>query len=289
MNESVKNLQVTGSMAVGRRMTLSGELRVGGPVRLRHNVKIEGWLDAPNQRFAAKGLFLTLEELEEAFPEPRPGFWALVGDKLPAMLYVARGRRWVSTGNRTGEPMVVQWSDGDGASGSGSDDPAAGQECACRSELDALDLRVERAEEESANALKRSLAAEILPFDGFNPFRAGMRPTKGVWFVPSRGDLKGNFWVASSEYGLTNEDYNDIDAGPAEAELAPARTDHLYRCADKIYRYEDGELQVVASAPEVMGSTEEIQALITSGDAVKGQIYCVVDPATRMVNALYLG
>lgn len=284
-DEKVNNLQVVGSLAVGRRMALGGELRIGGNLHVKQNVKIDGWLDAPNLKSPAKGLYLTLDDLESAHREPRPGSWALVGDSLPAMLYVAKGRRWHSTGHLAGSPLVVA------ASSSADGEPTPGGSstaCGCRSELDSLDIRVEGAEADADNAMDRARAAGILPFDGFNPLRPGARPTAGVWYVPPKDSMPGNFWVLSSDYGLTVEDYNDVNASTSgNAELAPAFTNRLYRCGSTIYSYDGFDLRVVAGEPVVMNSADEIEQLFASGNAEHGRFYCVTGP-TGMVNALYL-
>ncbi len=92
-----QNVTATKDVAVGRNMSVQGNSTFA------HNVRIDGILDAPNLRGACKGLFGSVEELQEAYPAPRAGWFALVGDTLPASVYRARLGRWVATGEQGGE------------------------------------------------------------------------------------------------------------------------------------------------------------------------------------------
>ena len=278
----VRNISIGGSARIGRRIAVGGDISAGGSIHIKHDLRVDGWLDAPNLRNPAKGLYATLEELEEAHRFPRPGSWALVGKSLPATLYVASGRKWVSTGTLTGTPVVAPVASEPG--------DIASELCSCRGALDALDLRLDEAEKTADEAFDRASANGILPFDGFNPLRPGARPTSGVWFVPPTAGSPGNFWVISSPFGLTADDYNDVDASTSgNPELSPARTDCLYRCGASIYAFDGERLLTVASAPVELGSAAEAQAMAEAGLMQPGQLYCVVDSETRMVNSFYLG
>ena len=68
-----------------------------------HNVVIKGWMDAKNIKGPCKGLYASEEKLNEAYPKPMPGWYALVGDTLPAAVYRADGGEWVATGEKGGE------------------------------------------------------------------------------------------------------------------------------------------------------------------------------------------
>lgn len=95
--------EITGDVAVSRNVTAGGDGRVRGSLIVGHNLRVDGWLDAPNIKAARKGLFASAELLNEHYPAPRPGWWALVGNTLPAELYVEHEGKWVSTGNYAGE------------------------------------------------------------------------------------------------------------------------------------------------------------------------------------------
>lgn len=103
---AIPTKQIDGDVAVGRHATIGGRAKIRGSATVGHNLRVEGWLDAPNIKGVAKGLFRTLEELKGSYPHPEAGWWALVGDTLPAALYVANGGKWEATGKSAGEPTV---------------------------------------------------------------------------------------------------------------------------------------------------------------------------------------
>lgn len=280
-NLKAQNIEIEGSALLGRGLAAAGDIRVGGDLHVKRDVKIEGWLDAPNLLNPAKGLYATVEELEECHRDPRPGSWALVGESLPAQLYVAHGRRWCNTGTLTGTPQVARM---------GGDTPTAAiATCECRAELDKLDLRVDEAETSADEAYDLARAAGVLPFDGFNPMRGGARPNKGVWYMPpdEEADVAGSFWVMSSDYGLGQDDYTDVaEMGPDGSH--PARTDRLYRCGHKLYCFDGRDLVQLSAAPYVAATVDEILQKIADRDVDAGRFYCTVDPSTRIVTSLYL-
>lgn len=102
----VKNTQIYGDVALGRNVTMGGNAHIRGSADIAHNVRIQGWLDAPNIKAASKGLFASLDALNSAYPTPQSGWWALVGDSLPAAVYRAEGGEWVATGETSGEVTV---------------------------------------------------------------------------------------------------------------------------------------------------------------------------------------
>ena len=53
-----------------------------------------------------KGLYASAEALSGAYPSPSPGWYALVGDALPADIYRADGGKWVATGEKGGEASL---------------------------------------------------------------------------------------------------------------------------------------------------------------------------------------
>ena len=103
---NIENHSVGGSVAVGRDVTVGGRSIVRGNATFDRDVYISGWLNARNIRGAGKGLYETVDKLNSAYPNPENGWFALVGDTLPADIYRAWGGEWVATGQKGGEPVL---------------------------------------------------------------------------------------------------------------------------------------------------------------------------------------
>lgn len=103
---NIENHSVGGSVAVGRDVTVGGRSTVRGNATFNRDVYISGWLNARNIRGAGKGLYETVDKLNSAYPNPENGWFALVGDTLPADIYRAWGGEWVATGQKCGEPVL---------------------------------------------------------------------------------------------------------------------------------------------------------------------------------------
>lgn len=104
---SIPTKQIDGDVAVGRNVSIGGKATIRGSASIGHNLKVEGWLDAPNVKGPNKGLFKTAVQLREAYPNPHEGWWALVGDTLPAHVYMANGGAWVAQNNADGTPKLA--------------------------------------------------------------------------------------------------------------------------------------------------------------------------------------
>lgn len=100
---SIYNENIQGNLSTSRDITVGGHLNVHANSVFDHNVVIKGWLDAKNIKGPCKGLYASEEALNEAYPKPMPGWYALVGDTLPAAVYRAEGGKWVATGEQGGE------------------------------------------------------------------------------------------------------------------------------------------------------------------------------------------
>ena len=100
----IKNFD--GDISVGRHAVVGGDAKVCGGVTVGKNLKVEGWLDAKNLKAANKGVFLNEESLKKAYPVPKDGWWALVGDALPAALWVAADGEWGNTGGTGGDILL---------------------------------------------------------------------------------------------------------------------------------------------------------------------------------------
>lgn len=103
---NIENHSVGGSVAVWRDVTVGGRSTVRGNATFNRDVYISGWLNARNIRGAGKGLYETVDKLNSAYPNPENGWFALVGDTLPADIYRAWGGEWVATGQKGGEPVL---------------------------------------------------------------------------------------------------------------------------------------------------------------------------------------
>lgn len=95
---SIKTTQIDGDVSVGRNVAIGGKADIAGSVHVGHNMKVDGWLEAPNIKGANKGIFLTVQELREAYPNPHDGWMAGVGASTPFTAYVGKGGDWVATG-----------------------------------------------------------------------------------------------------------------------------------------------------------------------------------------------
>lgn len=100
---SIYNESLQGNLSVSRDITAGGHLTARGNSVFDHNVVIKGWLDAKNIKGPCKGLYASLDALKAAYPRPMPGWYALVGDTLPAAVYRTEGDEWVATGEQGGE------------------------------------------------------------------------------------------------------------------------------------------------------------------------------------------
>lgn len=103
---NIENHSVGGSVAVGRDVTVGGRSIVRGNATFNRDVYISGWLNARNIRGAGKGLYETVGKLNSAYPNPENGWFALVGNTLPADIYRAWGGVWEATGQKGGEPVL---------------------------------------------------------------------------------------------------------------------------------------------------------------------------------------
>lgn len=110
--EIINNLDIERSLSVGSEFTVAGksafrsDTYIGASATVTGNLKVGGTFEAHDFVGMLKGLFASPEKLRLAYPEPRDGLTALVGDTLPARLYVARHRKWNDSGLSAGEPSL---------------------------------------------------------------------------------------------------------------------------------------------------------------------------------------
>lgn len=102
---SIPTKQIDGDVAVGRNVSAGGDANVQGSARIGHNLRVEGWLDAPNIAGPCMGLWLTLDDLKAEWPRPRNGWYALVGMEIPASLYRAHDGIWEPVKDENGNQV----------------------------------------------------------------------------------------------------------------------------------------------------------------------------------------
>lgn len=103
---SIPTKQIDGDVAVGRNVSAGGNAVVRGCATIGHNLKVEGWLHAPNIKGACKGYFLSLTDLNDAYPAPADGDYAFVSKSgLPGPIYIAKNGVWTDSG-KTGGPSL---------------------------------------------------------------------------------------------------------------------------------------------------------------------------------------
>ncbi len=98
---------VKGDVAVGRNVDIGGDVDIKGHIHAGHNLTVDGWLDAPNVKGPSKGLFPSETAMKGAYPLPEPGWWALVGDTLPADVWCVVDGEWTATGKKSGNLTVA--------------------------------------------------------------------------------------------------------------------------------------------------------------------------------------
>ena len=94
---AIKTTHIDGDVSVGRNVSIGGRTTQQGNMHVKGSVKIDGWIDAKHIKAANKGLFLTAEDLMESYPEPRNGWWAIVGNTIPGIIHIAKEGTWYST------------------------------------------------------------------------------------------------------------------------------------------------------------------------------------------------
>ncbi|MBD5243661.1 MAG: hypothetical protein HDS60_06215 [Barnesiella sp.] len=104
---TIPTKDIDGDVSVSRNVAIGGGASVRGSATIDHNLKVLGWLDAPNIKGPNKGLFKTALQLRESYPNPHEGWWALVGNTLPAQVYIADGGTWVAQTNSDGTPCLA--------------------------------------------------------------------------------------------------------------------------------------------------------------------------------------
>lgn len=289
----IKNTRIDGSLTVGRHLNAGGNFGISGSATVGHDLRVDGWLDAPNIKQCGKGLYRSADLLREAYPFPGHGWWALVGDTLPARLWVSEHGEWTDAGRDTGTPtldapslstLAQQIDDAtERAYTAATAAERAAEEIGHLSET--IADTAQEAIETADDARLIAGGAGVVPFDGFVAPGSMELHYKGVWFqLPGVGH-PARFRFISSDYGLGITDYHDADAPEGESAV---RRDCLFRYGNSLWRFNGHTLMSVADAPVEIASEADFKTLTAAGSADAGRFYCVVDPATRRVTQLYL-
>ena len=106
---STTNNKFDGDVAIGRDLRVGGSAKVNGSAVVTGGLKVKGWLDAVNVKGPNKGLYVSQANLNENYPNPQEGWWALVKDENSGdclgRLYLAQGGVWVAQSDANGNPI----------------------------------------------------------------------------------------------------------------------------------------------------------------------------------------
>lgn len=100
---SIYKNDIQGDANISRNANIGSHANINGDVTVGHNMVVKGWLDAPNIKGTCKGLYASEEALKAAYPRPMPGWFALVGNTLPAQVWRVDGGEWKPTGETGGQ------------------------------------------------------------------------------------------------------------------------------------------------------------------------------------------
>lgn len=221
---SVKATEIEGDVAVGRHVTTGGDAHINGHAVVEKNLKVKGWLDAPNIKGVCKGLFLTAAKLSEAYPEPEKGWWALVGKGVPAQVYVEDNGSWIGLTNPNGSPVL-------------GGNPAVDAGGA----IEELAERVSDIENNSLEDINHAIdaleesARQVLHFDGFVMAHGDAPDDGGIYFAHDIGLFVRGGGVIDSRYN-----WNDGDSWMPQGYNLFSYRGRLYKAAS---------LSIVAIAP----------------------------------------
>lgn len=102
--------QIDGDVSIGNSVHVGGKVEVSGCISVGRDLRVYGWLDAPNIKGPSKGLFKSEAQLLATYPKPHNGWWALVATPKTSdhlgQLYIAEGSHWVAQVDGNGEPIL---------------------------------------------------------------------------------------------------------------------------------------------------------------------------------------
>lgn len=97
-NAQMASAKVDGNTYVGQRLRVGGDTDMRGNAHVERNLKVCGRLIAHAIEGNDCGFFPTSQALEAAYPEPKAGWWAYVGNTVPGQVYIVDNGAWRATG-----------------------------------------------------------------------------------------------------------------------------------------------------------------------------------------------
>ncbi len=106
-----RNLTVGGKAAIKTIKSLDGTVTVEDPMRLPKGVVgdliVEGSLKARHVRQPNCGLFASVEQLKNIYPNPEVGMWATIGNTIPGDIWRCQvSGHWEPTGEKGGAEII---------------------------------------------------------------------------------------------------------------------------------------------------------------------------------------
>lgn len=98
VTDAYKGNHIDGDMSVSHDVHIGGDSITHGHAHFKSSVRIDGTLEADNINSTNKGLFSTEESLKNSYPNPKNGWWAIVGGSIPGIIYRVENRQWYNTG-----------------------------------------------------------------------------------------------------------------------------------------------------------------------------------------------
>lgn len=176
-----RGTNIEGDVSIGHNAHIGGKVEVEGCVYVGRDLRVYGWLDAPNIKGPSKGLFKTEAKLLATYPKPHNGWWALVATPKTSdhlgQLYIAEGGQWVAQVDSQGEPILK-----------GS--PVLGSEDILRDVLK-INETIEAAKKESAEAIEAvkkdvtTAKTSVETLEGSKGKANGIAPLDGTSHIPS--------------------------------------------------------------------------------------------------------
>ena len=218
MNEviSVNVDEFEGDVSVKRNINLGGNITAQGNAHIKKNLRVDGYIDCPNFKGPNKGLFNDLDSLKESYPNPIDGWWALVGNTLPAQLFIVVNGEWCDSGFVVGDGLEIDLTD--------------------------INEMIEKLQDSLAN-----ISSPILPFYGIyntsDDFKiidtsdGILREEKVVYFID-----KKRFYLLYGQYII--EQWSD--SWQYMNENMP-RGDRLYVMNNRLYQYDGTSLVLLGS------------------------------------------
>lgn len=259
---SIPTKQISGDAAVGRNVSAGGNANIQGNVRVGHDLKVGGWLDAPNIKGPAKGLFASEASLKAAYLFPQPGWWALVGDTLPAPVWIVENGQWKATGKQSGSLTLANEQLSEDV------DELSQALAELRILFNALESGTDSTNLDGFNKIVAFLtglkttdtlaaklnaivsrANRIMDFDG-EVNLSGEIPTGGgkVYWVEAAKGFRSSDAPTNPNYAML-ADYNTADGG---------RTDRLFRKGNELYIVSRGKLVRMCHAEDLKALRQKV-------------------------------